>query len=310
MAMVQTAAAAVPAALVSKNVEIGAAPSSNRVLLSGVRRPVVRIGTLGSMFGSQLQVANTQRSLNLSKNRGKSYITRCMEAEEPTVDNSTVLVVGGGGVGLETIKALSTAGSWVTGYQRGEKFRKDIESLGAMLAVGDVLDPATIEKTLKSNSFDAVVCTVGGGTADPEVDKQGPINLIDAAKKAGVKRFILISSVGTGDSRKAIDDKTFGVLEKVLLAKLVAEDYLKESGLEWTILRPGGLLSGAPPSGKGVLTEDTSVAGLISRTDVASLVLKIIFDKRTCCKTYTAVDVEKIMPPGRPTDNIEFLSLA
>ncbi|KAL3690530.1 hypothetical protein R1sor_016839 [Riccia sorocarpa] len=251
-----------------------------------------------SILGFRLQVVSAQPTLNLSKHRS-SCITRCAEAEEATVDNSTVLVVGGGGVGLETIKALSGAGSWVTGYQRGEKFRKDIEGLGAMLAIGDVLEPATIEKTLKSNSFDAIVCTVGGGTSDPEVDKQGPINLIDAAKKAGVKRFILITSVGTGDSRKAIDDKTFGVLEKVLLAKEVAEDYLKQSDLEWTIVRPGGLLSGAPPSGKGGLTEDTSVAGLISRTDVASLVAKIIFDKRTCCKTYTAVDVEKIMPPGR-----------
>lgn len=73
----------------------------------------------------------------------------------------TVLVVGGGGIGLETFKALSSAGSWVTVYQRSDKFRKDIEGLGAMLAIGDVLDPAIIQKTFKSNTFDAVVVTVG-----------------------------------------------------------------------------------------------------------------------------------------------------
>ncbi|KAG6544127.1 hypothetical protein Mapa_014439 [Marchantia paleacea] len=261
------------------------------------------------MFGIQLQDANMLSTLRVSRQHRRSSITRCMDAEEPTVDNSTVLVVGGGGVGLETIKALSMAGSWITGYQRSDKFRKDIEGLGAMLAIGDVLDTATIEKTLKSNSFDAIVCTVGGGTTNPEVDKQGPINLVDAAKKAGVKRFIMISSVGTGDSRQAVDERTIKVLLEVLAAKEVAEDYVKQSGLEWTIIRPGGLLSGAPPSGKGVLTGDTSLAGLISRTDVASLVLKIIFDKRTYCKTYTAVDSEKLMPPGRSTDGIEFLAL-
>jgi D-arabinose 1-dehydrogenase-like Zn-dependent alcohol dehydrogenase len=71
------------------------------------------------------------------------------------------LVVGGGGVGMETVRALAKAGSWVTAYQRGEKFRKEIEGLGSMLALGDVLDVATIEKVLRSNSFDAIVCTVG-----------------------------------------------------------------------------------------------------------------------------------------------------
>jgi len=71
------------------------------------------------------------------------------------------LVVGGGGVGMEVVRTLAKAGSWVTAYQRGDKFRKEIEDLGSMLAIGDVLDVATIEKVLRSNSFDAVVCTVG-----------------------------------------------------------------------------------------------------------------------------------------------------
>lgn len=62
---------------------------------------------------------------------------------------------------METVRVLAKAGSWVTAYQRGERFRKEIEGLGSMLALGDVLDVATIEKVLRSNSFDAIVCTVG-----------------------------------------------------------------------------------------------------------------------------------------------------
>jgi nucleoside-diphosphate-sugar epimerase len=81
--------------------------------------------------------------------------------EAVTIDNSTVLVVGGGGVGMEVVRSFAKAGSWVTAYQRGEKFRKEIEELGAMLAIGDVLDVGAIEKTLRGNSFDAIVCTVG-----------------------------------------------------------------------------------------------------------------------------------------------------
>jgi D-arabinose 1-dehydrogenase-like Zn-dependent alcohol dehydrogenase len=72
-----------------------------------------------------------------------------------------VLVVGGGGVGLEVTKTLAKAGSWVTAFQRSDKFRKNIEELGAMLSIGDVMELPTIEKALRSNTFDAVVCTVG-----------------------------------------------------------------------------------------------------------------------------------------------------
>ncbi|CAM6114851.1 unnamed protein product [Calypogeia fissa] len=261
--------------------------------------------------GSKQTLQNVQPSLRVSLEVQRRSIVRCQaaEEEEPTVDNSTVLVVGGGGIGMETVKALSTAGSWVTVYQRGEKFRKEVEGLGAMLAIGDAMDPAAIEKTFKSNTFDAVVVSVGGGTAQPEVDKDGPINFMAAAKKAGVKRFIMVSSIGVGESKAAIDAKTYGVLEKVLIAKAAAEEYLTTSGLEYTIIRPGGLLSGAPPSGKGVLTEDPTVAGLISRTDVATLIFKILFDKRTISKTYSAVDIEKVFP-GRPTEDFETLSLA
>ena len=73
----------------------------------------------------------------------------------------SVLVVGGGGVGLEVTKTLAKAGSWVTVLQRSDKFRRNIEELGAMLNIGDVMNPPTIEKALRSNTFDAVVCTVG-----------------------------------------------------------------------------------------------------------------------------------------------------
>lgn len=62
---------------------------------------------------------------------------------------------------MQVVRAFAKAGSWVTAYHRGEKFRKEIEELGSMLAIGDVLDVEAIEKVLRSNSFDAIVCTVG-----------------------------------------------------------------------------------------------------------------------------------------------------
>ncbi|MCO5593391.1 hypothetical protein L7F22_047404 [Adiantum nelumboides] len=216
--------------------------------------------------------------------------------EDVTIDNSTVLVVGGGGTGMEVVRALAKAGSWVTAFQRGDKFRKEVEGLGAMLAIGDVMNPSTIEKALKSNTFDAVVCTVGGGIKNTEVDKDGCINVMRAAKNAGVKRFILVSSIGVGDSLKAINEQTLQVLKLVLEAKYVAEEELKASGLTYTVLRPGGLQTG-PASGKGILTEDSSVLGLITRADVALLIMQILFKKQAEFKTLSAIDAEKLQPP-------------
>ncbi|KAH7428329.1 hypothetical protein KP509_10G087800 [Ceratopteris richardii] len=258
----------------------------------------------------QLRTGSIIWNMNNAIHRKPFTLKVRSQIEEPmTIDNSTVLVVGGGGTGMEVVRALAKAGSWVTAFQRGDKFRTEVESLGAMLAIGDVMDPKTIEKALGSNSFDAVVCTVGGGTKNTEVDKDGCINVINAVKKAGIKRFILVSSIGVGDSIKAINEQTLQVLKLVLEAKYFAEEELKKSGLAYTILRPGGLLTG-PPSGKGILTEDPSVLGLITRADVALLIMKILFMEEAEMKTLSAIDCEKLQPPTASLEGVKIFSLA
>eukprot|EP00899_Mesostigma_viride_P020142 jgi/Mesvir1/28129/Mv04704-RA.2 len=204
-------------------------------------------------------------------------------------DNTSILVVGGGGVAFELVKKLAGTGPWVTFVNRTDARKKDTEKLFATHAVGDAMNVASLEAALMGKGFDAVVSTVGGTPSDARVDGEGNINVINAAKKAGVKRFILVTSVGTGDSKGAVSEQTYNVLKTVLIEKEKAEEYLKKSGLAWTIIRPGGLKS-EPATGNGVLTEDKSVSGSIHRADVAALVNKCLFDKRTIGKVLTCID--------------------
>ena len=98
----------------------------------------------------------------------------------------------------------------------------------AIVARGDALDPASLAKVFADiEDVDAVVSTVGGSVADARADGQGNINLIEAAVKKGVKKFVLVTSVGCGDSKAAPGPEVYKVLEPVLLEKNKAEEKLK-----------------------------------------------------------------------------------
>jgi nucleoside-diphosphate-sugar epimerase len=117
----------------------------------------------------------------------------------------------------------------------------------------------------------------------------GNKNLIDAAVKAGVQKFILVSSIGSGESAVALPPQAMETLRPVLLEKEKAEKHLMESGLTYTVIRPGGLKS-EPATGNGVLTEDYQVAGTIHRADVAQLVCKSLLSEAANNKLLSAVD--------------------
>jgi len=135
-----------------------------------------------------------------------------------------------------------------------------------------------------------VVSTLSGNPkVGYAVDSVGSINAIDAAKAAGAQRFILVSSIGVGESASAIPPKVLEVLAAVLVEKTKAENYLIESGLDYTVIRPGTLLN-KPANGLGMLTQDTSVTGIIRRVEVARLVVEALSDAATVGNVYTAVE--------------------
>jgi uncharacterized protein YbjT (DUF2867 family) len=159
--------------------------------------------------------------------------------------------------------------------------------------VGDVLDPGSVRQAFAAGDFDAAVATIAGVSV-PDLDRLGNINVADAAVATGVRRVVFISTVGAGDSRDAAPLISRLVLSKILPQKTAAEEHFRASGLDYTIIRPGGLPPGVMATGGGILSEDPATMGFIKRPDLARLVVGVLYDDRTIGKTLAAVD------PGLP----------
>jgi len=124
-------------------------------------------------------------------------------------DNISVLVAGGSGVAMDVVRQLTADGTWVTVLQRKNDDRAEIEKMGAFLSKGDALVDKDIKKAFDLvEEYDAVVSTIGGTPAEPTADSVGNIKLIEAAVAKGkaqgrMPKFVLVTSIGTGDSKGA-----------------------------------------------------------------------------------------------------------
>jgi uncharacterized protein YbjT (DUF2867 family) len=195
------------------------------------------------------------------------------------------------GVGREIAKCLVAQKFKVKALIRSEAARIDLEALGITVVIGDALNPEEVEQAMQGEPIEAVISTIGGQPTDGErADFKGNRNLIDAAVKAGVKKFILVSSIGSGNSAPALPLQALETLSSVLAEKEQAENHLIASGLTYTIIRPGGLKSEPPPRGGGILTENPLIAGTINRSDVAELTCRCLTSEKANNKVLSAVD--------------------
>ena len=154
---------------------------------------------------------------------------------------------------------------------------------------------------------DALIIAVGFVPGNPfqmnaaahAVDNVGTVKLIDAAKQTGtIKKIVLVSSILT-NGRAWGQEKSPGFVVTnafggVLDEKLVAEQHLRNSGLDYTIVRPGGLKA-KPPTGALVISgEDTLVAGEISRDLVADVCVASLTDSKASKKVLEIVEDEGV----------------
>lgn len=183
-----------------------------------------------------------------------------------------------GGTGKQIVAQALEAGHMVTALVR------DPAKLGDLTApitavTGDVLDQAKVAETV--NGADCVIVTLGSTANNPDwIVSEGTKQVISAMQTNGVKRLIVITSIGVGDSKDQVSF-AFKMLMKTVLKKAMEdkerqETAVQESGLDWTIIRPGGLVDG-PRTGEYTVGSAQEVkAGQVARADVAELTLKQI----------------------------------
>jgi uncharacterized protein YbjT (DUF2867 family) len=188
-----------------------------------------------------------------------------------------IAIIGGHGkVALQLSTILSAQGQGVTSFIRNPDHRDDVAATGATPSLLDVEISTTAELAVALQNHDAVVWSAGAGGGNPErtyaVDRDAAIRSMDAAAAAGVKRYIMVSYFGAGPHHGVPADGFFAYAE----AKAAADEYLRGSGLEWTILGPGSLTD-APGNGLiDVNPADTSTGTATSRGNVALVAAAVL----------------------------------
>lgn len=194
------------------------------------------------------------------------------------------LVVFGstGGTGRRLVELALARGHAVAAFVR------DPAGLGgehANLEVvrGDVTDLASVAGAVKGRN--AVLSAIGAGAKRSTLRTDGTRNIVRAMAEAGVRRLVSLSALGVGDSRDILPLHYKYVIVPVLLRHAFAdhedqEEVVRQSPLDWTIVRPGNLTDGARTGAyrHGFTATDKATRLKVSRADVAEFMLNQLTD--------------------------------
>ncbi len=212
------------------------------------------------------------------------------------MSSSTVFIFGATSEGgLELCRRLRGDQVRVVAGVRAGSDRSKLEALDVDCREADALEPEQLLNAIRDLGEQFTVVSLLGGMPNRKstiVDSQGNINVIDAATAAGARRFVLVTSVGCNESYKALVwFPRVVILRHTIREKSKAETYLRNSGLAWTIIRPGRLTALRRRStGHGILIEHPLAAGPITRMDLGELVYRAVNSEQAIGKTYTAAD--------------------
>ncbi|MDN3667395.1 SDR family oxidoreductase [Algibacter miyuki] len=205
-----------------------------------------------------------------------------------------ILVAGANGTTGKKIVNLLNASQYFTPIamvrkpEQIEQFKKD----GIETVLGDLERDITHTLT----AVDKVIFAAGsGGKKVIEVDQEGAKKLVDASKKASIKKFVMLSSMGAENPEQADDLKDY------LKAKHNADEHLKNSNLTYTIVRPG-ILTNQKPTGHIILKKSLDQRGSISRDDVAQTLVRSLHDDAAINQTFEIIEGDMLI--GKALDTL------
>jgi uncharacterized protein YbjT (DUF2867 family) len=203
-----------------------------------------------------------------------------------------IVIAGGHGkIALILERLLSQRGDSVAGFIRNPDHAPDLEAAGAEAVIVDLENASVDDVAAHLQGADAVVFAAGAGPGSgavrkETVDRDAAILLADAAEAAGVRRYLMISSMGA--DAEAPDDAGDPVFVAYLRAKGAADDNVRaREALDSTIIRPG-LLTNDPGTGRVTIAEDTG-RGSIPREDVAAELLAVLGAPGTAGQTFEVI---------------------
>jgi uncharacterized protein YbjT (DUF2867 family) len=197
---------------------------------------------------------------------------------------SRVLIIGGHGkIALLLAPLLVERGDVVTSVIRNPDHADEVAATGAIPLIADVeqLDTAGLGDVVQGH--DAVVWSAGAGGGNPArtyaVDRDAAIRSMDAANAEGVMRYVMVSYLGAGPDHGVREDSSFFAYAE---AKTAADEHLRGTALDYTILAPGPLTLDEPT---GLIEVANPGDGRVSRADVAAVVAAVLADDSTIGRT-------------------------
>jgi uncharacterized protein YbjT (DUF2867 family) len=197
-----------------------------------------------------------------------------------------VVVAGGHGkVALQLLRLLAERGDRARALIRNPGQSADLEAAGAEPVVCDMEAEEDLGPFVEG--ADAVVFAAGAGPGSgPErkrtVDLGAAVKLIEAARSKGIRRYVMVSAIGVSRPETVSD-----AMRPYYEAKAEADRRLAESGLDWTIVRPGRLTDD-PGTGRVLAGEDIG-GGEIPRADVAATLAAVLETDSTIGKAFDLI---------------------
>ena len=203
-----------------------------------------------------------------------------------------VVIVGGHGqIAMRLEKLLAERGDSPRGIIRKTEQADDLEAIGAEPIVLDIENREISDAVAGA---DAVVFAAGAGPGSGParkhtVDYGGAVALVDAALAHDIRRYVMVSAMGANRPERWTDQ-----MRPYYEAKAEADRVVSESGLDHTIVRPGGLTDD-PGTGKVEIAERLE-SGTVSRDDVAAVIAEVLRADNTIGKSFDLLEGETPIP--------------